>query len=111
MNLKHSSGKEDLNFFLCISMVQTQDALGRIHFGPCGHLFEQAMLRTTKQCCISIFRQLSLAVLEEPNFKYILLNGHPEIGPLSTNLIKDHQTMLLTKFQLSAETDSEEEDF
>ena len=29
-----SGSEEDFNIFLCISMVQTQDNLGRIHFGP-----------------------------------------------------------------------------
>ena len=31
------SKEEDFNIFLCISLVQTQDTLGRIHFGPWGH--------------------------------------------------------------------------
>ena len=34
----HASGeREDFNIFLCISMVQTQDTPGSIHFGLCGH--------------------------------------------------------------------------
>ena len=28
------SEEEDFNIFLCISLVRTQDTLGRIHFGP-----------------------------------------------------------------------------
>ena len=28
------SEEDDFYIFLCISMVQTQDTLGRIHFGP-----------------------------------------------------------------------------
>ena len=31
------SEEEDFNIFLCICLVQTQDNLGRIHFGPWGH--------------------------------------------------------------------------
>ena len=31
-----SGSEEDFNIFLCISLVQTQDTLGRIHFGPRG---------------------------------------------------------------------------
>ena len=31
------SEENDLYIFLCISMVQTQDTLGRIHFWPLGH--------------------------------------------------------------------------
>ena len=29
-----SGSEEDFNIFLCISLVQTTDTLGRIHFGP-----------------------------------------------------------------------------
>ena len=29
-----SGSEEDFNIFLCISMVQTQDTLGSVHFGP-----------------------------------------------------------------------------
>ena len=29
--------EEYFNIFLCISLVQTQNTLGRIHFGPWGH--------------------------------------------------------------------------
>ena len=32
-----SEEEEDFNIFLCISMVQTQETLGRIHFGPWGY--------------------------------------------------------------------------
>ena len=31
------SEEEDSNISLCISLVPTQDTLGRIHFGPWGH--------------------------------------------------------------------------
>ena len=62
------SEKDDLYIFLCISMVQTHDTLERIHFGP-GPLFEQTRLRTTRQCYIPNFKQLSL----EKIFNYILL--------------------------------------
>ena len=34
---KANGSEEDFNIFLCISMVQTQDTLGKIHFGPCGN--------------------------------------------------------------------------
>ena len=32
-----SGSEEDFNIFLCVSMVQTQNILGRIHFGLWGH--------------------------------------------------------------------------
>ena len=31
------SEEDDFHIFLCISLVQTQDTLGRIYFGPWGH--------------------------------------------------------------------------
>ena len=31
------SEEEDFNISLCISLVQTQNTLGRIHLGPWGH--------------------------------------------------------------------------
>ena len=35
------SEEEDFNSFLFISLVQTQDTLGRIHFGSWGHYFNK----------------------------------------------------------------------
>ena len=40
------SEEDDLNIFLCISMVQNQNILGRIHFFTLGPLFKQTRLRT-----------------------------------------------------------------
>ena len=45
-----SASEEDFNIFLCISLVQTQDTLGRIHFSHLGPLFEQTRLSITRQC-------------------------------------------------------------
>ena len=36
-----SGSEEDFNIFLCISMVQTQDTLERIYFGPWGHFLNK----------------------------------------------------------------------
>ena len=36
-----SSIEEDFNIFLWISLIQTQDTLGMIHFGPCSHYFNK----------------------------------------------------------------------
>ena len=35
------SEEEDFNIFLCISLVQFLDTLGRIHFGPWGHYWSK----------------------------------------------------------------------
>ena len=45
------SAEENFNIFLCISLVQTQDTLGRIHFGPWGHYLNKqgTMLHITFQ--------------------------------------------------------------
>ena len=69
--------EEDFNIFLCVSMVQTQNILGRIHFGLWGHYLNK--LDEGPQG-IPNFSQLSL---ERKIFKCILLAkpGSSEIGP------------------------------
>ena len=43
-----SCSEEDFNIFLYISLVQTQETLGRIHFGPLGHYLNK--LGLAPQC-------------------------------------------------------------
>ena len=58
-------------------------------FGTLGPLFEHTKLKTTRQCYIPNFKQLSL---EKKICKYILLAnpGYPGIVPFWKTLVKDH---------------------
>lgn len=63
-----------LNIVMCISMVQTQEDLRKDHcFWILGPIFERTWLRTTKQCYIINFKQLSREFLTGKILKYIWL--------------------------------------
>ena len=107
-----SSEEEDfLNIFPCISKVRIWDPLAQDHPEPCGLDLDKLGKRPP-------------GTAEEDDFKifcFVFLRFEPRIffwgvildpgSSIRTNLVKDHQVMLHTKFQASEQSGSQEEDF
>ena len=59
-------------YFLCISMVQTQDSLALGHFIPGGHHFNKLGKGLLGACYLPNLKHLSPTILKKKIFEYVL---------------------------------------